>query len=68
MEKYLLKNCLACRLKSYEKAIAMVTKEIPWENGYNWPDYPGRGVLDPENIYYWRGAVRELKNTLDMLA
>ena len=32
--------------------------KIPWENGYNWPD---------GDVQTWEGAVRELKNTLDML-
>ena len=68
MTKDTLKTCLTCRMNSYEKAIAMVTGKIPWENGFNWPDYPGIGPSDPENLYYWRGCARELKNTLDMLA
>lgn len=60
-------QCLQARLKGYEKAIAMVKCEIPWENGFNWPTTPYNDVTDQRNIDYWRGCAKELKNTLDML-
>ncbi len=63
----MLANCLLRRKQGYEKAIAMSNGEIPWENGYNWPSYPGPAPGAPENVTYWRGCVAELSNTLDML-
>jgi len=51
-------NCLELRLKWYQKAIAMSNKDIPYENGFDFPS---------GNIDLWQGAARELKNTLDMM-
>lgn len=60
-------HCLMLRLNWYLKAIDMNAGIIPRENGFSWPTYPGVGPYSPENLYYWRGAVAELKNMLAML-
>ncbi len=67
MQRADLRRCLTARLNGYKKALAMVNGEIPWENGFNWPDYPGAAPGAAENLWYWRGCIRELSNTLDML-
>lgn len=51
-------DSLHTRLKWYQKAIAMQSGAEKKENGFDWPD---------GDISTWEGAVRELKNTLDML-
>ena len=70
MNSYLLDCIMPCingRIAWYEKAIALSTREIPWENGFTFPT-PTVGRGDASNVSEWRGAIRELKNTLDMLA
>ena len=59
-------SCLKSRIAWYEKAIALSIGEIPWENHFDFPT----STLDRSNaasVWEWRGAVREMKNTLDML-
>jgi hypothetical protein len=40
------------------ESIEIKEGRAPWRNGYNWPT---------GDISEWRGAARELKNTLDMM-
>jgi len=59
-------SCLKSRIAWYEKAVALSTGEMPWENGFNFPS----STLERSNaasVWEWRGAIREMKNTLDML-
>lgn len=58
MTKEEFRRSLYARKDWYQKALDMKKGKIPWENGYNWPD---------GDVQTWEGAVRELKNTLDML-
>ena len=60
-------NCMESRLGWYKKSIAMACGDIPWENGYNWPSSTNHVATDPTSIMEWRGAVRELQNSIDML-
>ena len=58
MTKEEFRRSLYARKDWYQKSLVMKKGKIPWENGYNWPD---------GDVQTWEGAVRELKNTLDML-
>ena len=58
MTKEEFRRSLYARKDWYHKSLDMKKGKIPWENGYNWPD---------GDVQTWEGAVRELKNTLDML-
>ena len=58
MTKEEFRRYLYARKDWYQKSLDMKKGKIPWENGYNWPD---------GDVQTWEGAVRELKNTLDML-
>ena len=58
MTKKQFQHTLKLRLAWYQKAMEMKSRKIPWENGFDWPD----GAMPT-----WGGAVKELKNTLDML-
>lgn len=58
MTKEEFRRSLYARKDWYQKSLDMKKGKIPWENGYNWPD---------GDEQTWEGAVRELKNTLDML-
>ena len=58
MTKDEFRRSLYARKDWYQKSLDMKKGKIPWENGYNWPD---------GDVQTWEGAVRELKNTLDML-
>lgn len=59
---------LKCRSAWYEKAIKMARREIPLENGFNWPIYPGEcSPFSPLNIPYWEGAKKEVDNVIDMM-
>ena len=58
MTKEEFRRSLYARKDWYQKSLDMKKGKIPWENGYNWPD---------SDVQTWEGAVRELKNTLDML-
>lgn len=61
-------NCLKARSAWYEKAIRMAKREIPAENGFDWPLYPGeRSPFFPLNIPYWEGAKQEIDNTINMM-
>lgn len=60
-------QCLKLRLAWYQKAVDMSCGVIAWENGFNWPTYPGNHSGAAENIWYWRGAIAELKNTINMM-
>ena len=53
-----LLNCLEARLKWYQKALEYRTKG----------EFPPIGFVLPDgNFRVWEGAVKELKNTLDMM-
>ena len=53
-----LRNCLERRLKWYQEALEYRTKG----------EFPPIGFVLPDgNFRVWEGAVRELKNTLDMM-
>lgn len=53
-----LRNCLERHLKWYQKALEYRTKG----------EFPPIGFVLPDgNFRVWEGAIRELKNTLDML-
>ena len=43
-----LKTYRTCCMNSYEKALTMAPCKIPWETGFNWPDYSGIGPSEPE--------------------
>ena len=58
MTKEEFRRSLYARKDWYQKSLDMKKGKIPWENGYNWPE---------GDVQTWEGAVRELKNTLDML-
>ena len=58
MTKEEFRRSLYARKDWYQKSLDMKKGKIPWGNGYNWPD---------GDVQTWEGAVRELKNTLDML-
>ena len=58
MTKEEFRRSLYARKDWYQKSLDMKKGKIPWEKGYNWPD---------GDVQTWEGAVRELKNTLDML-
>lgn len=60
-------NCLKSRSAWYGKAISLVTHEIPWENGFDFPPAACRGPFSPENLYFWMGAKKEIDNTIDMM-
>lgn len=66
IKKRHLAECIRARINWYERAIAMQTGEIEWDNHFGRP--PSR--VEPGNntsLCEWRGALHELKNTLDML-
>ena len=53
-----LRNCLEGRLKWYQKALEYRTKG----------EFPPIGFVLPDgNFSVWEGAIREVKNTLNML-
>lgn len=59
---------LKARSAWYEKAIRMATREIEWENGFDWPLPAGvMSPFSPDNIPYWTGAKKEIDNTIDMI-
>lgn len=60
-------TCLQLRLSHYQKAIAMATGSIEWNNHFDFPPCTSNDFRNPTAIYEWRGAARELQNTLDML-
>lgn len=61
-------NCLKARSAWFEKSIRMAKREIPVENGFDWPLYPGEcSPFSPINIPYWEGAKREIDNTIHMM-
>jgi len=60
-------NCLEFRLKWYEKSIDMMCGRIPMENGFDFPTSTNNPKQDATAICEWRGAAREIKNTLDMI-
>ena len=51
-------TCLKARLKWYQNAISLKEGTTPWINGFDFPE---------GNVDTWRGAAKELKNSLDML-
>ena len=53
-----LRNCLEGRLKWYQEALEYRRKGIMSPIGFPLPD---------GDISTWKGAARELKNTLDMM-
>lgn len=55
-------GCLESRLSWYKKAVAIAKREIPYENGFDWPPEETDNPLSE-----WTGAIRELQNTIDML-
>ncbi len=59
-------GCIESRIKWYEKAIAMASGKIMWDNHFDWP-MDGSASQDASRIQKWRGAIYELKNTLNML-
>ena len=59
-------SCIQARIAWHEKAIAIQTGEAPHENGFDYPT-ASNSPYDLTAISEWRGAVRELKNTLHML-
>lgn len=68
-------SSLKSRLAWYEKALAMITGDSPWENGFGWPIVPGillpigsaRELYLDQYIMYLSGCIHELHNTIDML-
>ena len=58
MTRQHLTDSLKARLKWYQTAAAMHTGAMKRENGFDWTD---------GSVNAWEGAIRELKNTLDML-
>lgn len=59
---------LKCRSAWYDKAIKMARREIPWENGFNWPTtYGYTAPTQTVNIPYWEGAKKEIDNTIAMM-
>ena len=66
-------NSLKSRLAWYEKALAMFTLSIPWENSFSWPHAPGiacpptKKGLDDQYIMYLSGCIHELHNAIDMI-
>lgn len=59
-------DCLKVRVAWYERAIAMHKGEIEWDNHFDWPSCSTH-PRDPMSLCEWRGALRELENTLDMM-
>lgn len=51
----------------YRKSIAMACGEIPHENGFNYPSSTNNNPHSADAIWEWRGAYRELVNSIDML-
>ena len=62
-----LLQCLKLRLDWYMKAFEMCRGTIPLENGFNWPPYFGDDPRSMDNLVYFRGAIAELKNTINMM-
>lgn len=62
-------GCLESRLTWYKKSVDMASGVIPWENGFDWPEFPlnSKNKADKGLIQKWRGAIAELQNTLAML-
>ena len=60
-------NCLEQRLKWYQKSIDMMSGKIPYENGFDFPTSTNNPTQDPTSICEWRGAAREIENTLGMI-
>jgi len=68
-------STLKSRLAWYEKALAMITGDSPWENGFGWPIVPGitlpigsaRELYLDQYIMFLAGCIHELHNTIDML-
>lgn len=57
---------LKCRSAWYGKAIKMARREIPWENGFDWPPAFTDNPMQ-SNVPYWEGAKKELDNTIAMM-
>lgn len=68
-------DSLKSRLAWYEKALAMITGDSPWENGFDWPIVHGiplpigsaRELYLDQYIMCLSGCIHELRNTIDML-
>lgn len=58
-------NTLKIRLKWYHDALAIAEGKIVKPIGFGFPSSTNN-TFNPESIWEWRGAVRELQNTLDM--
>lgn len=51
----------------YRKAIKIGCGEIPWENHFDFPSSINNDPHSADAIWEWRGAYRELCNSIDML-
>lgn len=60
-------NSLKSRSAWYGKAISILEGDFPRQNGFDFPPSTSRDPYAPENLYFWRGAKKEIDNTIDMM-
>lgn len=60
-------NCLKARSAWYGKAISILEGDLPRQNGFDFPPSASRDPYAPENLYFWRGAKKEIDNTIHMM-
>ena len=58
-------NSLNQRIKWYREALSIAEGKTIRPIGFNFPTSTN-DTFNPESIWEWRGAIRELQNTLDM--
>lgn len=57
-------NCMKRRSEWYGKAISILEGDLPRQNGFDFPPSANPDPYAPENLYFWRGAKKELDNTI----
>ena len=62
----LVVNTLKVRLKWYQDSIDIVAGIKPKPNGYDFPSSTNEPFA-PETMWEWRGAIKELQNTINMM-
>lgn len=59
-------NTLKVRAEWYQESLYIAAGIKPRPNGYDFPTSTN-GPFSTEAMWEWRGAIREIQNTIDML-
>lgn len=62
----LVVNTLKARADWYQEALWIASGIKPKPNGYDFPSSTN-GEFATESMWEWRGAIREIQNTISML-